>query len=75
MKRETLFYKNKLSIYDFFPFIIFENSEWDSKPLVNAIGAGKEFGDIRDFGRIRYLINDEVGIVLDGLMELNDRKF
>ena len=68
-------YKNKLSIYDFLPFNVIENSEWDGKPLVNAIGTGTKFSDVRDFGGVRCLTNDEVGIVLDGLIELNEEGF
>jgi hypothetical protein len=63
---------------DFLPFSVIENSAWDGMPLVNAFGAGTEIGDENEtsYGPIRYLSpGDEVGEILDGLLELSQEGF
>ncbi|MBD2492247.1 DUF1877 family protein [Aulosira sp. FACHB-615] len=61
---------------DFLPFLVIKNSQWDGKPLVNAFGAGKDLYFDRDYGPVRYLqAGDEVGQILDGLLELSQEGF
>ncbi|BCL38013.1 DUF1877 family protein [Nostoc sp. MS1] len=61
---------------DFLPFIVIQNSQWDGKPLVNAFGAGKEIGYETGYGPVRYLLaGEEVGQILDGLLELSKEGF
>ncbi|MEH1943387.1 MAG: DUF1877 family protein [Nostoc sp.] len=61
---------------DFLPFLVVENSAWDGMPLVNAFGAGTEIGYETGYGPIRYLSpGDEVGQILDGLLELSREGF
>ncbi|MEH1831646.1 MAG: DUF1877 family protein [Nostoc sp.] len=61
---------------DFLPFLVIENSAWDGMPLVNAFGAGTEISDETGYGPIRYLSSgDEVGQILDGLLELSQEGF
>ncbi|MBD2494712.1 DUF1877 family protein [Nostoc sp. FACHB-280] len=61
---------------DFLPFLVIANSQWDGKPLVNAFGAGKDLYFDRDYGPVRYLqAGDEVGQILDGLLELSQEGF
>ncbi|MGV0107647.1 DUF1877 domain-containing protein [Nostoc sp. DSM 114160] len=63
---------------DFLPFSVIENSAWDGMPLINAFGAGKEIGDenTTSYGPMRYLSpGDEVGEILDGLLELSQEGF
>ncbi len=60
---------------DFFSFLVVENSEWDDFPLVNAIFAGIEIDCEADYGRVRYLLTDEVGQILDGLLYLSEEGF
>jgi hypothetical protein len=59
----------------FLSFLVIENSEWDNLPLVNAIGAGKEIDYETDYGQVRYLLTDEVGQILDGLLLLSQEGF
>jgi hypothetical protein len=57
---------------NFMDFLIFENSNWDEKPLVNVIFAGKF---------IKRRVNDwyqtpvEVKQILDGLLEISRSGF
>jgi hypothetical protein len=61
---------------DFLPFLVIQNSQWDGKPLVNAFGAGKEIGYETGYGPVRYLsASNEVGQILDGLLELSEEGF
>ncbi|AFY43351.1 DUF1877 family protein [Nostoc sp. PCC 7107] len=61
---------------DFLPFLVIKNSQWDGKPLVNAFGAGKDIGYETGYGPVRYLqAGDEVGQILDGLLELSQEGF
>jgi len=61
---------------DFLPFLVIDNSQWDGKPLVNAFGAGKDIGYETGYGPVRYLqAGDEVGQILDGLLELSQEGF
>jgi hypothetical protein len=67
-------YTNQLN-QDFLPFLVIENSEWDSYPLVNAIGAGAELGYETSYGPVRYLLTNEVEQILDGLRQLTAAGF
>jgi hypothetical protein len=60
---------------DFLPFLVVEKSEWDGLPLVNAIGAGTEINFEMGYGKPRYLLIDEVGEILDGLLFLSEEGF
>lgn len=60
---------------DFLPFLVIENSAWDSLPLVNIFGAGTEIDYESDYGPVRYLIQSEVGQILDGLLELSQEGY
>ena len=70
---KTMFSNNKYK--DFLPFLAIENSEWDNLPLVNAIGAGKEIGYETGYGPLKYLLPNEVGEILDGLIFLDEEGF
>jgi hypothetical protein len=60
---------------NFLPFLVVENSEWDGLPLVNALGAGTEIGAAMGYGKARYLLPEEVGDILDGLLFLSEEGF
>jgi Domain of unknown function (DUF1877) len=60
---------------DFLPFLVIEKSEWDSLPLVNALGSGTEINFKMSYGNPRYLLMDEVGEILDGLLFLSEAGF
>jgi Domain of unknown function (DUF1877) len=60
---------------DFLPFLAIENSKWDGLPLVNALGAGTEIGAEMGYGKARYLLPEEVGDILDGLLFLSEEGF
>jgi Domain of unknown function (DUF1877) len=66
---------NNRSNKNFLPFLVIENSEWDSRPLVNAIGAGVELGYETGYGSVRYIIPNEIEQVLDGLLRLTEEGF
>jgi Domain of unknown function (DUF1877) len=59
----------------FLPFLVIENSEWDGLPLVNALGAGTEINFEMGYGKPRYLLMDEIGKILDGLLSLSSEGF
>jgi hypothetical protein len=60
---------------DFLPFLVVEKSEWDGRPLVNALGAGTEISFEMGYGKPRYLLAEEVGSILDGLLFLSEEGF
>lgn len=60
---------------DFLPFLVINNSEWDGRPLVNAIGAGSELDYERGYGSVRYLLPNEIEQILDGLLRLTESGF
>ncbi len=59
----------------FLPFLVVESSEWDGLPLVNALGAGTEISFEMGYGKPRYLLADEIGEILDGLLFLSEEGF
>lgn len=67
-------YSNQID-KDFLPFLVVENSEWDNRPLVNAIGAGAELGYKTGYGPVRYLLPTEVEQILHGLLQLTEEGF
>lgn len=60
---------------DFIPFLVIDNSGWDGLPLVNAIGAGVEIGRDLGYGKVRYLLPEEVIRVANGLVMLGEEGF
>jgi Domain of unknown function (DUF1877) len=60
---------------DFLRFSVVENSAWDTHPIVNALGAGTEINFEIGYGKPRYLLTDEVGEILDGLLFLSEEGF
>jgi hypothetical protein len=60
---------------DFLPFLVIDNSKWDGLSLVNALGAGTEIGAEMGYGKARYLLTEEVGDILDGLLFLSEEGF
>jgi hypothetical protein len=67
-------YSNQLD-KNFLPFLVVDNSGWDNRPLVNAIGAGAELGYETGYGAVRYLLPNEVEQILDGLLQLTEEGF
>ena len=58
------------------PFLVIPDSQWDGRPLVNAIFAGTTFEGGGDESPCAwYLLPDEVGQLLDGLIELGETGF
>jgi Domain of unknown function (DUF1877) len=57
---------------NFMEFLIIENSEWDGRPLVNAIFAGIQIGEQ---GADWYQTSEEVTQILDGLLGISKKGF
>ncbi|MCD8489772.1 MAG: YfbM family protein [Desertifilum sp.] len=67
-------YSNQLN-KDFLSFLVVENSEWDNRPLVNAIGAGAELKYKTGYGPVRYLLPNEIEQILNGLLQITEDGF
>uniref|UniRef100_UPI0039A5F0C8 DUF1877 family protein n=1 Tax=Nostoc piscinale TaxID=224012 RepID=UPI0039A5F0C8 len=57
-------------------FLVYEKSDWDGLPLVNAIMGGTPIEEYdRDFTPVRYLTNDEVKQVAEALPKITEASF
>jgi hypothetical protein len=56
---------------NFMEFLLIENSEWDKRPLVNAIFAGNFFGEDTHW----YQTPEEVGQISEGLQRISRKGF
>jgi hypothetical protein len=60
---------------DFLPFLIATEAHSDSRPLINAFGGGTELDYETGYGSVRYLLADEVLLILEGLGRLSRQGF
>jgi hypothetical protein len=62
-------YQNKV----FLDFLVIELSEWDTLPLVNAVGAGTEIGYDTSYNPMTYLMPHEIELLMNGLIKLSEK--